>query len=311
MMKIGFFGTPEIASYCLEHLIKHYEIAFVVTSPDKPKGRGKHLLPTPVKEKALEYGIVCFQPTTLKDEQLAETLRQFNCDIFVVVAYGKLIPRSIFSIPPLQTINLHPSLLPKYRGAAPVEWALYNGEQQTGVTVQRINEELDAGDIVLQSTVTIAPNETAQDVYEKILPLGADMLVRAIEGLHDGTITPVPQDHSQATYCGKITSETARINWDIPSIHIHNMVRAFNPKPVAWTTFRGKIIKIWKTLLSDSSCNNSTARPGTVVVQAKRLFVCTFDGTIEVMSLQPETKKPMDASAFINGYRLQHGDAFE
>ncbi|MEW6528072.1 MAG: methionyl-tRNA formyltransferase [Spirochaetota bacterium] len=310
-MKIGFFGTPEIASFCLEHLIQYYEIAFVVTSPDKPKGRGKHLLPPPVKEKALKYGIVCFQPTTLKDEKLAETLRKFNCDIFVVVAYGKLIPRSIFSIPPLQTINLHPSLLPKYRGAAPIEWALYNGEQQTGVTVQRINEELDAGDIVLQSTVTIAPNETAGELYEKILPLAADMLVKAIDGLHDGTITPVPQDHSQATYCGKITSETARINWNMPSSHIHNMVRAFNPKPVAWTTFRGKIIKIWKTMVSDSSCYSSTVRPGTVLVHSKRLFVCTANGSVEVLSLQPETKKPMDANAFINGYRLQEGDAFE
>ena len=310
-MKIGFFGTPEIASFCLEYLIKHFTIAFVVTSPDKPKGRGKHLSPPPVKEKALEYGIPCFQPHSLKDEQLVEQLSQFNCDIFVVVAYGKLIPRSIFSIPPLQTINLHPSLLPKYRGAAPVEWALYNGEHQTGVTVQLINEDLDAGDIVLQSPVTIAPNETAQDVYEKILPLGASMLIQAIKGLHDGTIKPAPQDHTQATYCGKITSDTARIAWNKPSLHIHNMVRAFNPKPVAWTTFRGKIIKIWKTGVGDSSCDSSTARPGTIWVKSKRLFVCTADGTVEVLSLQPETKKPMDAVAFINGYRLQEGDAFE
>lgn len=310
-MKIGFFGTPQIASFCLEYLIKHFTIGFVVTSPDKPKGRGKHLSSPPVKEKALEYGIPCFQPHTLKDEQLAHELSQFNCDIFVVVAYGKLIPRSIFSIPPLQTINLHPSLLPKYRGAAPVEWALYNGEHETGVTVQLINEELDAGDIVLQSPVTIAPNETAFDVYEKILPLGADMLVQAIKGLHDGTIKPAPQDHVQATYCGKITNDTARIDWNKPSLHIHNMVRAFNPKPVAWTTFRGKIIKIWKTVVGHNSCSSFTTRPGTIRVESKRLFVCTADGAVEVLSLQPETKKPMDAVAFINGYRLLEQDAFE
>lgn len=310
-MRIGFFGTPEIASFCLEYLVKHFTIAFVVTSPDKPKGRGKHLSPSPVKQKAIEYGIPCFQPHSLKDEQLAYELSQFYCDIFVVVAYGKLIPRSIFSIPPLQTINLHPSLLPKYRGAAPVEWALCNGEHQTGVTVQLINDELDAGDIVLQSPVTIAPNETAQDVYEKILPLGADMLIKAIKGLHLGTIKPMPQDHTQATYCGKITSETARIDWNMPSLNIHNMVRAFNPKPVAWTTFRGKITKIWKTAVGDSSCNNSTVPPGTLCVKSKRLFVCTASGTVEVLLLQPETKKPMDAVAFINGYRLQEKDAFE
>ncbi len=309
-MRIGFFGTPDIASFCLEHLKKYFEIAFVITSPDKPKGRGKHLSAPPVKEKALEYGIPCFQPVTLKDPELVHTLSLFECNIFVVVAYGKLIPRSIFSIPPLQTINLHPSLLPEYRGAAPVEWALYNGEHETGITVQLINEELDAGDIVLQSSVTIAPNETAQDVYEKILPLGADMLVKAIKGLHDGTITPVPQDHTRATYCGKITSDTSHINWNMPSLHIHNMVRAFNPKPVAWTTFRGKIIKIWKTFVGDSSISNSTAKPGTLVVKGKRLYVCTADGNVEVLSLQPETKKPMDAAAFINGYRLQEGDAF-
>ncbi len=309
-MKIGFFGTPEIASYCLEHLINHFEIAFVVTSFDKPKGRGKQLAPPPVKEKAVANGIPCFQPVTLKDESLREALSNYSCEIFVVVAYGKLIPPSIFSIPPLGTINLHPSLLPKYRGAAPVEWALYNGEHQTGVTVQLINEELDAGDIVLQSPVTIAPNDTAQDVYEKIIPLGAQMLVDAIKGLHDGSLTPVPQDHSQVTYCGKITSETAHINWDLPSLHIHNMVRAFNPKPVAWTTFRGKIIKIWKTVVGDSSFNNTTAKPGTLISYAKRLFVCTADGTLEVLLLQPETKKPMDAVAFLNGYRLQEGDKF-
>lgn len=309
-MKIGFFGTPEIASYCLEYLIKYYEIAFVVTSPDKPKGRGKHMAPPPVKEKAIGNGIPCFQPVTLKDENLREALSDYGCEIFVVVAYGKLIPQSIFSIPPLGTINLHPSLLPKYRGAAPVEWALYNGEHQTGVTVQLINQELDAGDIVLQSPVTIGPDETAQEVYEKILPLGAQMLVDAIEGLRDGTLTPVPQDHSKATYCGKITSETAHIHWNMSAISIHNMVRAFNPKPVAWTTFRGKNIKIWKTMICDSSYNNSTAKPGTLVVQGKRLFVCTADGTIEVLLLQPETKKPMDAVAFLNGYRLQEGDMF-
>ncbi|MCX8122782.1 MAG: methionyl-tRNA formyltransferase [Spirochaetes bacterium] len=309
-MKIGFFGTPEIAAFCFEHLIKYYEIAFAVTSPDKPKGRGKHMTPPPVKEKAIAHGIPCFQPVTLKDETLRETLLQFNCEIFVVVAYGKLIPQSIFSIPPHGTINLHPSLLPKYRGAAPVEWALYNGEQQTGVTVQLINQELDAGDIVLQSPVTIAPDDTAQDVYDKILPIGVDLLIKAINGLHDGTITPVPQDHSQATYCGKITSETAHINWNMSARSIHNLVRAFNPKPVAWTTFRGKIIKIWKTAVGDSSYNYPTAQPGTLIHQAKRLFVCTGDGTLEVLILQPETKKPMDAAAFLNGYRLQEKDAF-
>ncbi len=309
-MKIGFFGTPNIASYCLQHLKKYFDIAFVVTSPDKPKGRGQHLSAPPVKEKALEYGIPCYQPQMLKDDNLRDTLAGYNCDIFIVVAYGKLIPRSIFSLPPLGTINLHPSLLPQYRGAAPIEWALYNGEKQTGVTVQLINDELDAGDIVIQSAVTIAPNETAQEVYDKVMPPGAELLVQAVHGLYNGSLQPIPQDHSRATYCGKITNETAHIDWNSPSQLIHNMVRAFNPKPVAWTTFREKIIKIWKTQLGYSSGNSSSGNPGLLIQRSRRLFVCTADGEIEVLELQPETKKPMDAGAFLNGYRLQDGDRF-
>jgi len=310
MMNIGFFGTPDIALYCLDYLLKQYDIAFVVTNPDKPKGRSKYPVPSPVKEKAGVLGIPCFQPLTLKDDALIQTLKDFHCDIFVVVAYGKLIPRDVFLLPPLGTINLHPSLLPKYRGAAPVQWALYNGEHEIGITVQLINEQLDAGDIVMQKTIPVDLHDTSADVYEKVIPPGAEMLAESIDCLFKGTIAPKPQDHALATYCGKITTETAHINWEMSSLQIHNMVRAFNPKPVAWTMFREKLIKIWKTDLPDNSSEKMIGQPGTLVHTSKRLFVCTGRGMIEVILMQPETKKPMDAIAFLNGYRLQDGERF-
>ena len=309
-MKIGFFGTPDIASYCLDYLLKKYDIAFVITTPDKPKGRSKDPVPSPVKEKAAALGIPCFQPLNLNDTAIIQTLKNFHCDIFVVVAYGKLIPGDVFLLPPLGTINLHPSLLPKYRGAAPVQWALYNGENEIGITVQLINEQLDAGDIVMQKTIPVDLHDTSADVYERIKPIGAEMLAESVDCLFKGTIAPKPQDHALATYCGKITTETAHINWELSSVQIHNMVRAFNPKPIAWTMFREKLIKIWKTDLPDNSSEKMIGQPGTLVHTSKRLFVCTSSGMIEVLLLQPETKKPMDAIAFLNGYRLQDGERF-
>jgi len=310
-MKVGFFGTPGIASHCLEYLCEKHDILFAVTSEDKPFGRNRALRCCEAKETAGRLGIDVIQPASLKDPEFLERIRAHDADIYVVVAFGKIIPREVFDYPPLKTINLHPSLLPKYRGAAPVEWALIDGERETGVTVQMINERLDAGDIVLQKRIAVESDMTAGDMYDIIKPAGAEMVHAAIEILGSGRAEPVAQDEGLATFCGKIDRDTAHIDWVRPSREIHNRVRGLNPKPVAWTTFRGRILKIYRTALLEEN-NIPDIIPGTIMIhQKKRLVVGTADGFLEVLSLQPETKKVMDALGFINGSRLEPGDVFE
>lgn len=309
-MRVGFFGTPEIASYVLQHICNIYDIVFLVAPEDKKCGRDLKIQECASKEFAVCRDIPVLQPKSLKDPEFENILRTFNADIFVVVAYGKLIPRSIFAMPRLGTINLHPSLLPKYRGAAPVQWSLINGDMETGVTVQMINEELDAGDIVLQEKIEIDENITAGELYDLVFPIGAALVVKSIDLLGSGEIVPVNQDHSGATHCGKIDKDTAKIRWDSDARSIHNLVRGLNPRPVAWTTFRGHHMKIWKT--SVFSGITPGLKPGEVrKFEKKRLLAGTGSGVIEILEIQPENKKKMDGLSFINGYRLQEGESFE
>jgi len=308
-MRVGFFGTPEIASYVLQHICNIYEIAFLVSPEDKKCGRDMKIQECAAKEFATCRDIPVLQPKNLKDPELAELIKSYNADIFVVVAYGKLIPRSIFGMPRLGTINLHPSLLPKYRGAAPVQWALINGDSETGVTVQMINEELDAGDIVLQEKVEIDENISAGELYDIVFPIGAQLVTKSIEMLGNGEIVPVKQNHSEATHCGKIDKEMAMINWENNAAKIHNLVRGLNPKPVAWTTFRGHHMKIWRTAIFSGDAPSLKA--GEIIkFHKKHLLAGTGNGTLEILEIQPENKKKMDGLSFINGYRLASGESF-
>jgi len=309
-MRTGFFGTPQIAAYCLDEILKEYTVSCVITSPDKPAGRGRKLTPSPVKELSLTHNIPLLQPQSLKDPSLHKQMEEFECDLFIVVAYGKIIPRLLFDMPRYGTINLHPSLLPLYRGAAPIQWALINGEKKTGITVQRINEELDAGDILLQESIDIPMDMTAGELYDLVLPKGAAMLLKTIGGIQDNTITPEPQDHSLATYCGKINTETARIDWNSTSTEIHNLVRGLNPKPAAWTTFRDKKIKIRRTMPVEDTLPGAST-PGSIhIFPGKRLIARTGCGALEILQLQPETKKSMDSRSFLNGYHPNEGELF-
>lgn len=307
-MKIGFFGTPDLASGILDHLCCNYDVVFAVSSHDKPQGRSKQVCKTPVKSCAERHCLDILQPRDLRREELADEFAAFNADIFIVFAYGHIIPRHIFDIPPLGTVNMHPSLLPRYRGAAPAQWALINGEEVTGVTIQMIDEALDAGDIVCQEEIPVSSDMTACELYEEVIPVGKRLLDRAIAGLADGTLQPVPQDHSQATYCGKLTRERAEINWSDDAQRIHNTIRGMNPKPVAWTTFRGTELKIWRsTLPADEKI--PVLPPGELARLGKRrLLAGTGEGTIEILELQPVTKKRMDAASFLNGVRLEPGE---
>jgi methionyl-tRNA formyltransferase len=302
-MKIGFFGTPEIALACLEYLADRHEICFAVTSADKPQGRSKKDLPSQVKIAALARNIPVLQPESLKDPVFADSLASFGADIFVVVAYGRIIPRCIFEIPRLKTINLHPSLLPKYRGAAPVESAILAGEKFSGITVQYINEKLDAGDILLQENIQLSESMTSGDLFRIVVPRGAEMLDIVVKGLEAGKIQPIPQRESDATYCHKFSREEAKIDWSLSRERIHNLVRAYNPKPVAWSLFRGSFVRIFRTAVSREIL--PSLLPGELsVFQKRRLFAGTGSEPIEILEIQPEGKKWMDGSSFINGYRI-------
>lgn len=307
-MRIGFFGTPAIAAYCLDYLAERHDILFAVTNEDKKSGRSQHLSFSPVKEKAISRNIPLLQPVSLKDPAFSLELDKYPAELYVIVAYGHIIPRSIFDRPEFKTINLHPSLLPKYRGAAPVEWAIISGEAESGITVQLINERLDAGDIILSTGLDIPGDITAGGLYEIVLPEGARLLDRAINLIASGKASPAKQDESQATYCGKIDRDTARIDWSQGAISISNLVRGLNPKPGAWTSFRGKNVKIWSAFPAESG---PSLAPGQITIHQKRLFAGTGSGILEIKLLQQETKKSMDGPAFANGARLQPSDRFE
>ncbi len=309
-MKVGFFGTPDIASHVLKRLCREHDVVFLVAPEDKRCGRNLQVQHCSSKELAACEDIPVLQPKTLKTPEFLEELKTYNADIFVVVAYGKLIPRSIFEMPKFGTINLHPSLLPEYRGAAPVEWALVNGERVTGVTVQMINEKLDAGDIVLQEKIELSSSITSGELYELVMPLGEELVLKSIELLSKGRDMLVPQDHSRATHCAKIDRDTAHIVWSKSFSEIHNLVRGLNPKPAAWTTFRGMNIKIWKTIPFHD--DEISLLPGEIMkYHKKHLLAGTGSGILEILEIQPENKKRMDGLAFINGYRLAEKEIFE
>ncbi|MCX7678732.1 MAG: methionyl-tRNA formyltransferase [Spirochaetes bacterium] len=308
-MKIGFFGTPQIGAYCLTCLANEFEVCFVVTGEDKPAGRNRTLQSPEVKRVAQEIGIPIFQPVSLKDPEFIKNISSFEVDVFVVVAYGKLIPRELFELPKFKTINLHPSLLPKYRGAAPIEWAIINGETETGITVQRINERLDAGDILLQEKIAIEDNMTAGQLYEIMMQKGAELLIRTLKMMVQNSIVPLKQNDDEATYCGKINRHTSKIIWAKSAKEIRNLIRGMNPKPVAWTTFRGKLVRIWNAAIFDGEIS---LLPGRIsVYEKKRLLTGTGNGVLEITEIQPENKRPMTGSDFINGYRIKEGEGFE
>lgn len=285
-----------------------FEVVLVLTRPDRPAGRGLKLRPTPVKELAQELGLPLFQPEKVNRE--VERLRELRPDVTVVVAYGQILSKDVIEVPRLGTVNLHASLLPKYRGAAPVQWALIKGETVTGVTTFLIDEGLDTGPILLQREVPIAPEDTAGSLERKLAEVGAELMVETLEGLREGTLDPQPQDDAQATYAPKITQEMARLDWTKSAQELHHWVRALEPVPGAFTLFRGRRLKVHRTRVLPEA--PAKGEPGAIVgVGEEGLRVAASDGVLELVEVHPEGKRRMSGRDFANGYRVRVGERLE
>ena len=304
-LKIVFFGTPEFAVESLDAIISNgFNVAAVVTMPDKAAGRGHKLYQSDVKRYATEHGLPLLQPEKLKSEEFLEALRRLEADLFIVIAF-RMLPREVWQMPRLGTFNLHASLLPKYRGAAPINRAVMNGEKETGVTTFFLKHEIDTGDMIMQRKIDILPEDNVGDVHDRLMSLGASMVVETIESILDGTLTTCPQPEGDFTPAPKIFKEDCRIDWSKGSETIHNHVRGLSPYPAAWTETEEKSgrraeCKIYATRLTDTRCEEAT--PGELKTDGKRLFPATGDRWLEIISLQPAGKKRMDADAYLRGY---------
>ena len=308
-MRIVFMGTPDFAVPCLEALLeKGHEICGVFTQPDKPKGRKYVLTPPPVKELALEKGLTVYQPKTLRTEEAAACIRDLAPDCIVVVAYGKILPKGILEIPTMGCINVHGSLLPKYRGAAPIQWAVINGEKVTGVTTMFMAEGLDTGDMLLRTETEILPDETAGELFDRLAPMGADLLVKTLDELEKGSLHPEKQKDEESCYAPQLSKETAVLDWSKPADCIYNKIRGMNPWPVAHTFYKGQMLKIYSSAVSGRKEGVS----GEIFQEKGRLYVCCGDGTLlEVLELQCQGKKRMQAGDFLRGHSFEPGERFE
>jgi methionyl-tRNA formyltransferase len=299
-MNLVFCGTPRFAVPTLEKLVNAgFVVRLVVTQPDRPQGRGLELAASPVKQRALQLDLPLMQPDRIKNnDEFRAQLAALSPDAIVVVGYGRIIPQWMIDLPRLGNINLHASLLPKYRGAAPVQWAIACGEAVTGVTTMRIDAGLDTGDILLQEQVPVGPNDTAEDVAPRLAAIGADLMVETLQGLRDGTVRPQPQDNSKATLAPILRKEDGRIDFHMTAQEICNRLRGFQPWPGAFTAFRGKNLHVWNARPFDRAISE-----GELLVEGDRLLVgCGKTSALELLEVQPEGKKRMATRDFVHGY---------
>ncbi len=305
-MRVVFMGTPEFAVPSLENLLIKHEVIAVITQPDKPKGRGKKIQFTPVKETALKHNLPVLQPLKIRD--IKEELQSYNADIFCVVAYGQLLPRDILDIPKLGCINVHGSLLPKYRGAAPINWAILNGETTTGITIMYLDQGMDSGDMILKREIPILPEDTSATVYESLSQIGGKALVEAVDLLGAGTAEKTQQDHQNATYAPMLTKELGLIDWNNSSQEIVNKIRGLNPWPCAYTYYNLNMLKIWK---ATPIAYTEPGAPGTVTEVTKdKICVKTGDGAISIDELQLQGGKCLKVADFLRGNKIQAGEKF-
>jgi methionyl-tRNA formyltransferase len=310
-MKLVFCGTPQFAVPTLEKLVESgFPVGLVLTQPDRPKGRGLELVASPVKQSALKLNLPIYQPEKIKtNEELQNRLRGIAPDAIIVVGYGRIIPKWMLDLPRYGNINLHASLLPKYRGAAPIQWAVANGESVTGVTTMRIDEGLDTGDILLQQELAIEDTDTSETLAPKLASIGAELMVGTLRHLQAGTITPRPQNNAEATLAPILTKEDARIDFRRTAQEVYNRMRGFQPWPGAFTKFRGKMLGVTAARLAAEQATDWPSGDGQLLVRGSQLFAgCGRNTVLELLEVQPEGKKRMSARDFIHGYRPQTGE---
>jgi len=307
-MRLIFLGTPEFAVPTLEAVVgAGHQVIEVVTQPDRPAGRGQRLAAPPVKEAALGLGLPVYQPERIKHPEVVAHLAALQPTVMVLVGYGQIIPQAVIDIPPLGIINVHASLLPRYRGAAPIQWAIARGETRTGVTIIRIDAGLDTGDILLQRETEIGEEETALELAPRLAAMGATLLVETLAGLEGGAIVPVKQDSACATHAPLLKKEDGLIDWTQPARDIHNRVRGLLPWPGCYTGFRGQGLHVWKARMSEGA----SGRPGTICAAKGRLWVACGDGrSLELLEVQLEGRKRLTAAAFLAGQRLSQNEVF-
>lgn len=309
-MRIVFMGTPDFSVGTLEALIEAgHEVVLAVTQPDKPKGRGKEVQFSPVKETALAHGIPVFQPRRVRDPECVEELGKYWADVMVVIAFGQILPKEILEMTPYGCINVHASLLPKYRGAAPIQWAVIDGEPVSGVTTMQMDEGLDTGDMLLKTEVALDEKETGGSLHDKLASAGAKLCVRTLKELEAGRLVPEKQGESPTAYARMLDKKLGAIDWTRSACSIERLVRGLNPWPSAYTDWNGKTMKIWEADVTEAESGQT---PGTVVAVQKNSFsVQTGKGQLVVKALQIPGKKRMDTGAFLRGYTLEEGTQFK
>jgi len=311
-MRAVFMGTPEIAATVLKSVLaSRHEVIAVVTQTDKPKGRGHEMAFPPVKEVALEAGIPVLQPQRARDEAFIEELRALNPDIILVAAYGKLLPKAILDMPKFGCINVHASLLPKYRGASPIQWAVLNGDEKSGVTIMHMAETMDTGDIIMTEEVVLAADETAGTLHDKLADIGGPLLVTAMDALENGRAPRIRQNEEEATHVKMLDKTMGNIDFNKSALQIERWIRGLNPWPTAYTKLDGKMCKLWKAEVisaEELSKEEKVDVPGTVFAVAKESFdVLTGEGALRIKELQLEGKRKMTAEEFLRGYKLEAG----
>lgn len=299
-MRIVFMGTPDFAIPSLRILVEHgYPVVGVVTAPDRPAGRGLQLRPSPVKEYALSQGLKVLQPEKLRDPDFQAELAALAPDLAVVVAF-RMLPEAVWRMPRLGTFNLHASLLPDYRGAAPINWAVINGERRSGATTFFLDKAIDTGQILLQKDLDIPEDWSAGDLHDHLMDMGADLVLQTVQGIESDSLQPFPQDESIIQHAApKIFKEHCRIDWQQDAVRVRNLVRGLSPFPTAWTTLDGKVLKVYRVVLSDET----PGTPGAVLIDRGRLHIACGSGAVEVLELQLEGKSRMDTATFLRGYK--------
>lgn len=307
-LNVVFMGTPEAAIPTLDALARsNHSVLAVMTSEDKPRGRGMNLQPTPIKQRALELNLPVMTVKTLRDQTVRDQVEGLKADLFVVTAFGFILPSQVLKMPPLGCVNVHFSMLPRWRGAAPVQWALLEGDDTTGVTIMQMDEGLDTGPIYSQVEESIREDDSAGTLESRLATRGAELLIDALGSIEAKDLTPIPQDDSLATTAPKLTSEDAHLDWTRPVRSLVNRIRAFNPRPGAWVKWRDMRLKIWTAEVTGEP---SSAPPGEISVEREALFVNGGDGQLHLEEVQPEGKTRMSGAEFIRGFRPKSGERF-